>query len=74
MARLLRVQFAGAIYYVTVRGNERRPIFNDDKDRERILEQRFGGEPATGQMASECIGKRALPVNRYGIGAEACDH
>ena len=39
MARLLRVQFAGAIYHVSVRGNERRRIFKDDKDRQRFLEQ-----------------------------------
>ena len=37
MARLLRLQFAGAIYHVTVRENERRRIFKDDKDRERFL-------------------------------------
>jgi len=38
MARLLRVQFSGAIYHVTVRGNERGTIFKDDKDREGFLE------------------------------------
>jgi putative transposase len=37
MARLLRVQFEGAIYHVTARGNERRVIFRDDADRERFL-------------------------------------
>jgi putative transposase len=37
MARLIWVQFAGAIYHVTVRGNERRIIFKDEKDRERFL-------------------------------------
>jgi putative transposase len=39
MARLLRVQFAGAIYHVTARGNERRVIFKGESDRERFLEQ-----------------------------------
>jgi REP element-mobilizing transposase RayT len=38
MARPVRVEFAGAVYHVTARGNERRSIFRDDKDRERFLE------------------------------------
>ena len=39
MARLLRVQFPGAIYHVSARGNERRLIFRDDTDRARFLAQ-----------------------------------
>lgn len=39
MARLLRVQYEGAIYHVTIRGNERRDIFADDADRERFLDR-----------------------------------
>lgn len=38
MARALRVQFEGAIYHVTSRGNERREIFRTDRDRQRFLE------------------------------------
>jgi putative transposase len=37
MARKLRVEYEGAIYHVTMRGVERRSIFNDDGDRERFL-------------------------------------
>ena len=37
MARPLRVQFAGALYHVTARGNERRSIFRDDEDRQKFL-------------------------------------
>ena len=37
MVRPLRIHFAGAIYHVTFRGNERRAIFRDDRDRERML-------------------------------------
>ena len=33
MARPLRVQFPGALYHVTARGNERKPIFRDERDR-----------------------------------------
>ena len=38
MARPLRIQYPGAVYHVTGRGNERRPIFNDDDDRRDFLE------------------------------------
>jgi REP element-mobilizing transposase RayT len=38
MARPLRVEYPGAWYHVTCRGNERRAIFQDDKDRVRFLE------------------------------------
>ena len=37
MARKLRLQYEGAIYHITVRGNGRRKIFLDDRDRERFL-------------------------------------
>lgn len=37
MARTLRVEFEGAIYHVTARGNERRAIFRTDGDRKRFL-------------------------------------
>ena len=42
MARLLRVEYEGAIYHVTMRGNERQAIFRDDVDRERFLERLDG--------------------------------
>ena len=38
MARKPRVQFDGAFYHVTARGNERDAIFRDDRDRTRFLE------------------------------------
>jgi putative transposase len=37
MARPLRIEFPGALYHVTSRGNERRPIFSDDVDRRMFL-------------------------------------
>ncbi len=37
MARPLRIEYPGAYYHVTARGNERRAIFRDDHDRERFL-------------------------------------
>ena len=39
MARNLRVEFEGAIHHVTVRGNNRRNLFVDDKDRVRFLDR-----------------------------------
>jgi REP element-mobilizing transposase RayT len=38
MARPLRIQYDGAVYHVTCRGNERREIFKDDNDRKRFLQ------------------------------------
>ena len=37
MARTLRVEYPGAIYYVMNRGDRREEIFKDDPDRERFL-------------------------------------
>lgn len=33
MARPLRIEYEGAVYHVTARGNAKEPIFKDDKDR-----------------------------------------
>ena len=37
MARALRIEYPGAVYHVTSRGNERRDIFLDDDDRRMFL-------------------------------------
>src|SRR5918995_620648 len=37
MARPLRIEYTGAYYHVTSRGNERKAIFRDDHDREKFL-------------------------------------
>jgi REP element-mobilizing transposase RayT len=39
MARPLRLEFAGAFYHVTARGNERKPVYRDALDRRRFLER-----------------------------------
>jgi len=39
MARPLRIQYPGAYYHVTCRGNERRKIFRDEQDRKSFLER-----------------------------------
>ena len=38
MARPLRLEFAGALYHLTARGNARAEIFADNRDRELFLE------------------------------------
>ena len=38
MARPLRIEYEGALYHVTSRGNDRGPIFFTDTDREAFLE------------------------------------
>ncbi len=38
MARPLRIEYPGALYHITSRGNARQPIYKDDKDREAFLE------------------------------------
>ena len=37
MARPLRIEYPGAVYHVTSRGNEKKKVFKDDKDREAFL-------------------------------------
>jgi putative transposase len=49
MGRPLRIQYPGAWYHVTSRGNERKPIFKGNEDRKRFLSylasanERYGG-------------------------------
>ena len=38
MLRPLRLEFVGALYHVTSRGNGRKPIFRNDQDRLSFLE------------------------------------
>ena len=41
MARPLRIEYDGALYHVTSRGNEQKPIFKHDADRELFLNTLF---------------------------------
>ncbi len=38
MARPLRINYPGAFYHVTSRGNERKAVFKSKRDREKFLE------------------------------------
>ena len=53
MARKLRIQYAGAIYHVMNRGGRREAIFEDDKDRGRLLETLTEACEKTGWQAYE---------------------
>jgi putative transposase len=37
MARPLRIEYPGAVYHITSRGNEKKPVFKDDQDRYTFL-------------------------------------
>jgi putative transposase len=39
MARPLRIEYPGALYHVTARGNEGKPIFRDERDRQGFLDR-----------------------------------
>ncbi len=38
MSRPLRIEYPGAVYHVTARGNEKKPVFRDDNDRRYFLD------------------------------------
>jgi len=48
MSRPLRIEYSGALYHITARGNERNPIYREDRNYQRFLEilselpQRYG--------------------------------
>jgi REP element-mobilizing transposase RayT len=37
MARPLRIEYPGAVYHITSRGNEKKPVYKDDLDRDNFL-------------------------------------
>ena len=48
MAGPLRIEFPGACYHVLNRGNYRFPVFEEDRDRELILEKLVGLSESSG--------------------------
>ena len=56
MARKLRIQYPGAIYHVMNRGDRREAIFEDDQNRERLLETLTEACEKTGwQVHAYCL-------------------
>jgi len=48
MARPLRIEYDGALYHITARGNERKSIYKDDEDRAVFLDALQLAERSTG--------------------------
>lgn len=61
MARPLRIEYPGAFYHVTSRGNERKDIFRSQRDREKFLEYLSS---ATSRY-SACVHVYCLMSNHY---------
>ncbi len=57
MARPLRIEFPGAWYHFTCRGNERNRIFKDDDDRKEFL-----------SILSDSLEKYATQLHGYAEG------
>lgn len=38
MVRPLRIEYSSAVYHITARGNERKPIFRDEYDFQRFID------------------------------------
>jgi hypothetical protein len=61
MARPLRLEAEGAVYHVIARGNERKAVFRDDRDRQEYLDrlircrERFGLRGDLGTIVCRCI-------------------
>ena len=56
MARPLRIEFPGAVYPITGRGNERRAIFKDDQDRSVFLDTLYHvAEPCNWVYHAYCL-------------------
>ena len=67
MSRPLRIEFPGALYHVTSRGDRREPIFLDDEDRRALLEvvaqamQRFDAQALAYCLMGKDVYKRQAP-------------
>jgi antitoxin component HigA of HigAB toxin-antitoxin module len=65
MARRLRIEFPGAVYHVTARGNARQDIFLDDDDRalflgvlEQVVSEILAGKPDLNTRRIRALAKR----------------
>ena len=56
MGRPLRIEYPGALYHVTSRGNERRDIFLDDSDRSILIYLMKKHTDMTNRQIGELIG------------------
>ena len=63
MARTQRIEYEGAVYHVTARGNERREIFGDDKPRQEDVASRRMPRRVEVEVILESVCRR-LAVDR----------
>ena len=75
MSRPLRIEFPGALYHVTSRGDRREDIFSDDSDRTRLLAIVAQGlERFDSQLFSYClISNHYHFVRAHSTGQRFCD-
>ncbi len=66
MARPLRIEFEGALYHVTARGNERRRIFFTKRDFEKFKEYMVGTQKKYGFLLHSYV----LMSNHYHLMVE----
>lgn len=69
MARPLRLEFPGALYHVTSRGDRREPVYEDDEDRQRFLA--FLAEVI--KAVNWCCHAYCLMTNHYHLVVETPD-
>ena len=55
MARPLRIEYPGAFYHVTARGNEQKDIFKSQRDREKFLSRKHRGQPLTQDISENQV-------------------
>jgi len=68
MARPLRIEYPGAFYHVTSRGNERKDVFKSQRDREKFIEYLASAtERFTSNIKNITESRFPLQKNRPGI-------
>ena len=65
MARLLRIEFDGALYHVTSRGNERKAIFKDDTIASFFWTPREGQPVLGSSLSHELFANHSLFAFRH---------
>ena len=64
MARPLRIEFAGALYHVTARGNAQQDIYDNDADRQQFLTLLQRHSKKTLEQVGEHFGVSYATVSR----------
>jgi hypothetical protein len=73
MTRPIRVEYAGAVYHGMARGNDRREVFREDRDRRRFLETLGEAVEQCGLRVYACCPGAGEGKLRVGGGAVEAD-